>query len=126
MYPGTQAFMRWDYPSRLHTTIQERALEVAQAFLTAVGFDHGHFNMEFFYDEAQDRLTVIEFNPRMASQFSDLYLRVDGIDLHACSMAMAHGRHPDSEARVAPTAGAASSLVYRSFLREHNCTMPYR
>ena len=124
MYPGTQAFMRWDYPSRLNASIQQRALEVAQTFLTAVGFNHGLFNMEFFYDEAQDRLTVIEFNPRMASQFSDLYLRVDGIDLHACSLAMAHGRHPDSEARVAPTAGAASSLVYRSFLREHNCTMP--
>ena len=124
MYPGTQAFMRWDYPSRLDATIKQRALEVAQTFLAAVGFDYGLFNMEFFYDEAQDRLTVIEFNPRMASQFSDLYLRVDGVDLHACSLAMAHGKHPDSETRVAPTAGAASSLVYRRFLRDQVCTMP--
>ena len=124
MYPGTQAFMRWDYPSRLNTTIQQRALEIAQTFLSAVGFDHGLFNMEFFYDEAHDRLTVIEFNPRMASQFSDLYLRVDGVDLHACALAMAHGKHPDSELRVAPTAGAASSLVYRSFARDQHCTMP--
>ena len=124
MYPGTQAFMRWDYPSRLNATIQQRALEVAQKFLSAVGFDHGLFNMEFFYDEAQDRLTVIEFNPRMASQFSDLYLRVDGVDLHACSLAMAHGQHPDTAPRVAPTAGAASSLVYRSFSLDQHCTMP--
>lgn len=124
MYPGTQAFMRWDYPSRLHTCIQQRAMDVAQAFLTAVGFNHGLFNMEFFYNEAQDRLTVIEFNPRMASQFSDLYLRVDGIDLHACALAMAHGRHPDSERRIAATAGAASSLVYRSFSPEQQCMMP--
>ncbi len=124
MYPGTQAFMRWDYPSCLKTSIQQRALEVAQTFLNAVGFDHGLFNMEFFYDEAHDRLTVIEFNPRMASQFSDLYLRVDGIDLHACSLAMAHGQHPDSEPRVAPTAGAASSLVYRSFSLDQHCAMP--
>ena len=124
MYPGTQAFMRWDYPSRLNATIQQRALEVAQTFLTEVGFDHGLFNMEFFYDEALDRLTVIEFNPRMASQFSDLYLRVDGIDLHACSLAMAHGKHPDSERRATPTAGAASSLVYRSFSPDQHCTIP--
>ena len=124
MYPGTQAFMRWDYPSRLHTSIQQRALDVAQAFLTEVGFDPGQFNMEFFYNEAEDRLTVIEFNPRMASQFSDLYLRVDGVDLHACAIAMAHGKHPDSERRVAPTAGAASSLVYRNFSPEKYCPMP--
>ncbi len=124
MYPGTQAFMRWDFPSRLPTPIQERALQVAQTFLSAVGFDYGMFNMEFFHNAATDQLTVIEFNPRMASQFSDLYLRVNGLDLHAISLAMAHGEHPDSVARAIPTAGAASSLVYRTFSPQQVCTMP--
>ena len=124
MYPGTQAFMRWDVPSRLPADIQQRALQVAQTFLTEVGFDHGMFNMEFFYDEATDRVTVIEFNPRMASQFSDLYLRVTGVDLHACVLAMAHGQHPDTAPRALPTAGAASSLVYRSFSPDDVCPMP--
>ncbi len=67
MYPGTQAFMRWEHPSRLPGTVQARALDVAQRFLTAVGFDHGMFNIEFFHDPATDRLTVIEVNPRLAS-----------------------------------------------------------
>ena len=82
------------------------------------------FNMEFFYDAPTDRLTVIEFNPRMASQFSDLYLRVAGVDLHACSLALAHGLHPDSVLRATPVAGAASSLVYRTFTPEQACAMP--
>ena len=73
MYPGTQAFMRFDYPSRLPPAAQVQALEVAKKFLNAVGFMHGMFNMEFFYDAATETLKVIEFNPRMASQFSDLY-----------------------------------------------------
>jgi biotin carboxylase len=124
MYPGTQAFMRWDVPSRLPGDIQQRALDVAQTFLRAIGFTYGMFNMEFFHDEATGRLSVIEFNPRMASQFSDLYLRVLGIDLHACALAMAHGEHPDTVARVSPTAGAASSLVYRVFSPEHTVVMP--
>ncbi len=124
MYPGTQAFMRWDMPSRLPADIQQRALQIAQAFLSAVGFDLGMFNMEFFYDEATDRITVIEFNPRMASQFSDLYLRVMGVDLHACVLTMAHGQHPDTTPRSVPTAGAASSLVYRSFAPGDACPMP--
>ncbi|MEY4536465.1 MAG: hypothetical protein RL171_616, partial [Pseudomonadota bacterium] len=50
MYPGTQAFMRFDYPSKLPTDIQNRALDVASKFLNAVGYTHGLFNMEFFYD----------------------------------------------------------------------------
>lgn len=114
-YPGTQAFMRWEHPSRLAAAVQARALAVAQRFLAATGFTHGLFNMEFFHDARSDRLTVIEFNPRMASQFSDLYLRVRGIDPHAIALALALGRDPLTLPRVAPTAGCAASLVYRSF-----------
>lgn len=115
MYPGTQAFMRFGYPCAIPSAGRERALDVARRFLAAVGFSHGLFNMEFFYDAEGDRLTVIEFNPRMASQFSDLYLRVDGIDLHRIDLELAHGRDPAALPRAQPTAGAAASFVYRSF-----------
>jgi hypothetical protein len=115
MYPGTQAFMRWEHPSRLAAHVQTRALQVAQKFLAAIGFEHGCFNMEFFYDPATDRLSVIEFNPRLASQFADLYRRVLGVDAHAMSVALAMGQDPALLPRIAPTAGAAASLVYRVF-----------
>ena len=115
MYPGTHAFMRFELPSKLATSVQTRALDVARRFLKAVGFTHGMFNLEFFYDAPSDRLTVIEFNPRMAAQFSDLYLRVRGIDLHALSMALAHGQDPARVPVVAAADGAAASFVYRMF-----------
>ena len=115
MYPGTQAFMRWDHPSRLPPAVQQRALAVAQKFLAAIGFTHGLFNMEFFFDPATERLTVIEFNPRLASQFGDLYRRVQGRDPHAMSIALALGQDPAALPCAPPTAGAASSLVYRTF-----------
>ena len=115
MYPGTQAFMRFDYPSNLPADIQNRALNVANKFLTTVGFTHGLFNMEFFYDAVTDKLTVIEFNPRMASQFADLYLRVDGVDLYAMAFELAHGRDPWLLHKTNPTAQAATSAVYRVF-----------
>jgi hypothetical protein len=73
------------------------------------------FNMEFFYDAATDKLTVIEFNPRMASQFADLYLRVDGIDLYAMALALAHGENPWAVPGTLPTANIATSSVYRVF-----------
>ena len=124
MYPGTQAFMRWEVPSQLGAGVQQRALEVAQKFLTAIGYTHGFFNMEFFHDPQTDRLRVIEFNPRMASQFADLYRRVQGRDAHAMSLALAVGQDPAELPSVAPTAGAAASQVYRSFDPSAQVRMP--
>ena len=124
MYPGTQAFMRFAYPCVLPDAVRARAADVARRFLDAVGFTHGLFNMEFFYDAADDRLGVIEFNPRMASQFSDLYLRVDGVDLHRIALALAHGDDPAGLPRAAPVAGAAASVVFRSFDRAARIAMP--
>ena len=124
MYPGTQAFMRFEYPSRLHASVQERATDVARRFLQAVGFTHGLFNMEFFHDPVTDKISVIEFNPRMASQFSDLYARVDGIDLHAIAMALAHGEDPATLSRTAPSAQVAASFVYRQFDASRSADQP--
>lgn len=124
MYPGSQAFMRWEVPSLLAHDVQRRALEVAQKFLSAIGYAHGFFNMEFFHDPLTDRLSVIEFNPRMASQFADLYRRVQGRDAHAMSLALALGQDPADVPRKPPTAGAAASQVYRSFDPSAQVRMP--
>ena len=126
MYPGTQAFMRWEHPSRLAAPVQQRALAVAQKFLAAIGYTHGFFNMEFFHDAAAGRLAVIEFNPRLASQFADLYQRVQGRDAYAMSLALALGDDPAGVPRTAPTAGAAASQVYRSFDPAARVPMPSR
>lgn len=115
MYPGTQAFMRFQYPSTLDPAVQARALDVARRFLGAVGFDHGFFNMEFFHEPADGSVRVIEFNPRMGSQLADLYRRVDGVDLHAMNLALACGRDPRDLPRAARRDGAAASFVFRAF-----------
>jgi hypothetical protein len=115
MVPGTQAFMRWEAPSRLPAAIVQRALDVARRFLGAIGYRHGFFNLEFFHDAATDRLSIIECNPRLASQFGDLYRRVLGVDAHAMALALALGEDPRQVPRSAPTAGVAASLVYRAF-----------
>lgn len=124
MYPDTQAFMRFDYPCEIPQAGRDQAESVARRFLQAVGFTHGLFNMEFFYDAASDQLTVIEFNPRMAAQFSDLYMRVAGIDLHRICLELAFGRDPALLPKTKPLAGIASSFVYRSFDPTERPPMP--
>ena len=115
MYPGTNAFMRWDYPSRLPEEIQDKAEAIAVRFLEAVGFTHGFFNMEFVVDERTGQPKIIELNPRLAAQFSDLYTRVKGRNLHEMAMALSHGIDPATLPAREPTATCASSFVYRSF-----------
>ena len=115
MYPGTDAFMRWDYPSHLPDKLQEKAEAIAARFLQEVGYTHGFFNMEFVLDEQSGQLKVIEFNPRMAAQFSDLYIRVDGKNLHEMALALSNGIDPETLPTKEPTAACASSFVYRSF-----------
>jgi hypothetical protein len=58
---------------------------------------------------------VIEFNPRLASQFGDLYRRVLGVDPHAMALALATGGDPREVPRAAPSDGVAASLVWRAF-----------
>ena len=124
MYPGTDSFMRFDYPSHLPEAVKDQAEQVASRFMQEIGFTHGFFNMEFILDEATGQIKVIEFNPRLSSQFSDLYRRVDGINLHSMVMALSHGIDPEGIERQEPTAGCASSFVYRSFDSSATLTVP--
>ena len=124
MYPGTEAFMRWDYPSLLPASEQLKAQAIADCFLQEIGFTHGMFNMEFVIDEHSGQIRVIEFNPRMAAQFSDLYARVDGLKLHEMTMMLAHGKDPADLPATEPTASCASSFVYRSFDPADRISMP--
>src|SRR5262249_44910249 len=41
MYPGTQAFMRFEYPSRLATNIQSRMVALAERLLAGMDYDYG-------------------------------------------------------------------------------------
>ncbi|MEZ5728333.1 MAG: ATP-grasp domain-containing protein [Burkholderiaceae bacterium] len=115
MYPGTQAFLRFAYPSRLSAEARARAFDIATRVLRAAGFDHGFFNMEFFHDPKTGEVKVIEINPRLASQLADLYERVDGIDIYGMTLALACGEDPARVPRKASRGGAAASCVLRSF-----------
>jgi hypothetical protein len=89
MYPGTDQFQRFQYPSSLAPEMLARVDTIARRLVEGVGFTHGMFNVEMRIDQATGAPRVIEINPRAAGQFYDLIERVDGyspfdamIDLH--------------------------------------------
>ena len=94
MFPGTLAFSRFDYPSALPESVQQRMSDIAATLMPALGFDNGMFNIEMMYDPEADAISIIEINPRMASQFADLYEKVDGTNSYAVLLDIAQGRTP--------------------------------
>lgn len=114
MYPGTSAFMRFQYPSQLSADHVSNLQSVAQRAVEAIGYTHGLFNVELFFDPQTGRITIIEINPRMAGQFSDLYERVDGKSLWALELDLALGRAPEFPHRKGKF-GSAASFVFREF-----------
>src|SRR5205085_11185039 len=112
--PGTNQFMRFEYPTRLPAERATRASDTAKRIITALGLDHGLFNVEMRVDRNTGQCKMIEVNPRMAAQFSDLYEKVDGINLHDVALRIAAGETPD----LTPGRGKykmATSFVFRKF-----------
>jgi biotin carboxylase len=114
MFPGTLAFSRFDYPSSLPEDVQARMGEIATRVMEGMGFDNGLFNIEMMYDADAGRVSIIEINPRMASQFADLYEKVDGTSSYTVLLDIAQGRAPRFTSRQGRYAFAAS-IVLRSF-----------
>ena len=118
MYPGTDAFMRWEYPSRLPAEWQTNIRETTIAVAKALQLDSGLFNVELRVCSHSGDCKIIEVNPRMAAQFSDVYEMVDGINLHDVAIKFALGETVDIERLKATRKGkykCGTSFVYRRF-----------
>ncbi|KAB7619642.1 ATP-grasp domain-containing protein [Alkalilimnicola sp. S0819] len=92
--PAGHSFTEYRYPSRLPETIQAHMIDVCKRLIAAIGFDQGCFNVEFLWDEARDKLWLVEVNPRISQSHSDLFLKVDGMSNHEIAVAVALGRAP--------------------------------
>jgi len=114
MFPGTIAFSRFDYPSRLPEDVQAHMTDIAVTLMEGLGFDNGLFNIEMMYDSQTGRTAIIEINPRMASQFADLYEKVDGTSSYQVLLDIAEGQAPRFTRRQGRYPFAAS-CVLRAF-----------
>jgi hypothetical protein len=114
MFPGTSSFQRFEYPSRLPLDVQQRAFDLAERAMRALGFDHGGFNVEMFWRPETATFRIIEVNPRLAAQFGDMYEKVDGISPYNVLIDLSVGRTPHWT-RGQGRFGAAASFVFREF-----------
>jgi biotin carboxylase len=114
MFPNSISFKRFQYPSQLSDAVQERMKEIARRFIGGIGYDNAPFNIELLYDPRTDRIYIIEVNPKIASQFADLFLRVDGQSSFSMLLELASGSRPSFTPRRGEFKLAAS-CVLRTF-----------
>ena len=88
--------------------------ELARRLMGGLGFDNGVFNIEMMYDRREDRIAIIEINPRMSSQFADLYEKVDGTNAYKVLLDIGTGVRPSPKHRQGRYQFAAS-CVLRTF-----------
>ena len=91
---GGKAVAGLRYPAALPQSLQERSEEVCRKIFEQVGFDDGCFNIEFLWDEAADKLWVIEVNTRISQSHCELFRKVDGMSNHEIAVSVALGHEP--------------------------------
>jgi biotin carboxylase len=113
-HPNRISFSRFEYPSTLPRQVQDRIFEASCEVMTHIGFDNSAFNIEYFYDRRQDRLWLLEINPRIAQSHSDLFKKVDGASNHRIMVQVGLGQHPRWPHREGAF-GVAAKLFIREF-----------
>jgi biotin carboxylase len=111
----TGSFTRFEYPSSLPGSVQQRMGDVTARAVAGLGLDDVLFNVEMFWDETRERLSIIEINPRIAGQFGDLYLKVDGTSSYEHLLAVAAGQPVRAPRRGAGRFACAASVPLRVF-----------
>lgn len=125
MFPGTISFKRFRYPSRLPDSVQRRMCDIAATLMPGLGYDNAPFNIELIYDPRADRIGIVEVNPKLASQFTDLFLKVDGRSAYAVLLELALGREPKF-VRGCGRYRVAASCVLRTFEDRYVVAVPSR
>ncbi|RDD60439.1 ATP-grasp domain-containing protein [Ferruginivarius sediminum] len=93
-YPQVLSFFYYLYPSKLPARIQRKMNELTRKVMSHIGYDNAAFNIEFFWDEVQDRIWLLEINTRIAQAHCDLFEKVDGVSHHQVTVDVALGRKP--------------------------------
>ncbi len=113
--PNRSSFARYQYPSRLPTPVQKRMVAIAEKVLTQIQFNNSPFNIEFFYDEHDDRIRLLEINPRISQSHCDLFEKVDGASHHEVMIDIALGNKP-----VFPKRKGKFTCAAKLYLRTHD------
>jgi len=93
-HANRSSFARYQYPSRLPAPVRAGMAAITERVIDEIGLDDTPFNIEFFWQESEDKLWLLEINPRISQSHGDLFEKVDGTPHHRVLVELALGRRP--------------------------------
>jgi hypothetical protein len=109
--PNRSSFARYEYPSSLPRAVRETMAAIARRVITRTGLDDSPFNMEFYWDRANDRLWLLEINARLSKSHFPLFTKVEGVAHAEVMIDVALGRRPEYPLRAGEYRHAAKFMA---------------
>lgn len=78
-----------------------------------LSYDNAPFNIEFYWDQNTDKISLLEINTRISKSHCPLFKMVDGEYHHAVMLDIALGKKPDFPSRQGRFEIAAKFMVRR-------------
>jgi len=116
-YPQVLSFFYYLYPSTLPRRVQETMNEITKKVMAHIGYDNAGFNIEFYWDEVQNKIWLLEINTRIAQSHCDLFEMVDGVSHQQITVDVGLGRAPDMPSGEGPE-NVAAEFFYRVFFND--------
>lgn len=104
------SFYAYQYPSSIEESVQERMRELTKKVIEHVGLNDSPFNIEFYYDEQDESLYLLEINARISKSHTPLFNKVEGVPHTEVMLAVALGKKPDYPVRNGPFACSAKFM----------------
>jgi biotin carboxylase len=116
-YPQVLSFFYYLYPSTLPRRVQDQMWDIGRRVMSHIGYDNAGFNIEFYWDEVDNQIWLLEINTRIAQSHCDLFEMVDGVSHQQVTVDLGLGRKPDMP-RSQGTQNVAAEFFYRVFFRD--------
>ncbi len=116
-YPQVLSFFYYLYPSALPESVQAKMYEITRTIMGHIGYDNAGFNIEYYWDEIQDKIWLLEINTRIAQSHCDLFEMVDGTSHQQVTIDLGLGRSPDMP-KGEGSEQVAAEFFYRVFFSD--------
>jgi len=92
--PKGSSFSRYQYPSSLPPAVLERMDAITGRVMGHIGYDMAPFNIEYFWDDVDDSIRLLEINPGISKSHAPLFRMVDGCYHHQVMIDLGLGQAP--------------------------------
>ncbi len=110
----SNSFNRYQYPSLRPMDIQYRMMDLTRRVVEKIGLKDCCFNVEYFYNQTEESIHLLEINPRTSQSHSDLFAKVHGCTQYQLLLEIVLGQKPRSLRRDGKFRMAAK-YMHRSF-----------